>query len=101
MTVAWDLGFRDVTGDKLYLLISAPFAVQTMSSNGPDGKKWIVTKTVRVKGKPVCWCLPVEVKRGESVHVTLTEENAFDLDAAYDKAMKAAEEAKGEPKAPK
>jgi hypothetical protein len=94
MTVAWDSGFRSVTGDRLYLLIAATFTSHSMSSNGPDGKKWVVTKTVQIKGKPVCWCLPVEVKNGKSISVTLTERNAFDLDAAYDKAMKEAGEAK-------
>ena len=56
---------------------------------------------MRVKGKYVCWCVPVEVKKGESVRVTLTDRNVFDLDTAYKKAMKAAEEAKDEPNDPK
>ena len=36
-----------------------------MMSNSPTGKKWIVTKIVVLDGKPICWCIPVEVKIGE------------------------------------
>lgn len=97
MCAAWDSGFKDVTGDRLYLLTSALGTGHCISSNGPDGKKWIVTKTVQIDGKLVCWCLPVQMKRGELVDVTLTEQNAFDLDKAYDDAMKAAEQKKKEP----
>ena len=41
----------------------------------------------RVKGKPVCWCLPVELKAGEWLSVVLNEKNMFDVRAVYDKAM--------------
>jgi len=92
MEVYWDLGFKKVTGDGLYLLTKNPgrFTSGTvMSSNGPGGKKWIVTKTVRVDGKPVCWCVPVEVARGKSIDLTFDKSNTFDLGTAYDNAMKA------------
>jgi type II secretory pathway component GspD/PulD (secretin) len=92
MTVSWDLSFKEVKGDRLYLLTSEPETSlrrtsHGFSSNGPDGKKWIVTKAVRIKGKPACWCLPVEVKKGRNVDVTLSEDNLFDLASAYGKAM--------------
>lgn len=92
MEVYWDLGFKKVTGDGLYLLTKHPgrFTSGTvMSSNGPGGKKWIVTKTVRVDGKPVCWCVPVEVARGKSIDLTFDKSNTFDLRTAYDNATKA------------
>lgn len=97
MAVSWDLGFRAVTGDHMYLLTSLPpdpnkqrFAgfFHSLSSNGPDGKKWVVTKSVRIKGEPVCWCIPVEVKTGESVQVSLTEKNMFDLETVFDETMR-------------
>ena len=47
---------------------------------------------MRIKGKPVCWCLPVEVKPGEPIKVTLTEDNVFDLGAAVDDALGAEKE---------
>jgi len=59
-----------------------------MSSNAPDGKKWIVTKAVDIKGKPVCWCIPVEVKTGKQIEVTLNESNIFDLRTTYDNVMR-------------
>ena len=86
MTVAWDTGFREVTGDQLYLLTGTPGDSHGFASNRSAGIKWIVTKIVRIKGKPVCWCLPVEVKPGEPIKVTLTEDNVFDLEAVFNDA---------------
>jgi len=88
MTAIWDLGFKDVTGDKVYLLTSAPGVSHNLSSNGPDGKKWIVTKVVRIKGQPVCWCIPTEVKTGNQIEVTLSEKTVFPLEAVYGKVMR-------------
>jgi hypothetical protein len=88
MTVCWDLGFKEVTGDQVNLLISAPGVYEGVSSNAPSGKKWFVTKIVRIKGKPVCWCIPVTVETGKETQVTLTENNMFDLESAFDKAMR-------------
>jgi hypothetical protein len=88
MWAQWDRGFKEISGDRLYLLTSDnphPF-----ESNAPDGKKWIVTKVRLTKGKPVCWCIPVEVKYGEEIKVTLTEKNVLDLGAAADSAIKEA-----------
>ncbi len=91
MAVAWDQGFKEVSGAELYLLArrsSHDFsATTTLSSNSPGGKKWIVTKTVRINGKPVCWCIPVEVKTGERIDVTFDKKNMFDLRTVYDNAM--------------
>src|SRR5208337_5268076 len=77
MKVTWDLGFRKVTGDGLYLLTKLPgnFSATGLSSNGPGGKKWIVTKTVDIKGKPACWCIPIEVKTGKSINITFSKSN--------------------------
>lgn len=87
MTVSWDLGFEEVTGDKVYLLTRARKNSQGYSSNAPDGKKWIVTKVVQIKGKPVCWCIPVTVETGKEIIIKLTGDNIFDLESAFDKAM--------------
>jgi hypothetical protein len=61
-----------------------------ISSNEPEGKKWLVTKVVEVKGKPVCWSVPVEVKTGEMVRAALTEDNELDLGAAFASAVREA-----------
>jgi beta-lactamase regulating signal transducer with metallopeptidase domain len=86
MTVQWDSGFKEISGDRLYLLTSDH--LHPLTSNGPDGKKWVVTKVRMTKGKPVCWCVPVELKYGEEVKVTLTEKNVLDLGAAIDTALR-------------
>ena len=87
MRVHWNQGFEEVTGDKVYLLIRAPRSSQSFSSNAPDGKKWIVTKTVQIKGKPVCWCIPVTVETGKEIHITFTNDNMFDLGSEFDKVI--------------
>jgi beta-lactamase regulating signal transducer with metallopeptidase domain/protocatechuate 3,4-dioxygenase beta subunit len=87
MTVNWDLGFRDVTGADLHLLASSQFGGHSAMSNAPEGKKWIVTKTVQIGGRPTCWCIPVEVKKGQEVAVTLSESNTFDLEGTFQSAM--------------
>jgi hypothetical protein len=96
MRNAWDSGFKEITGDQLSLLTSAPGVPgsHNFSANTPDGRKWIVTKTVQIKGKPVCWCVPVEVKKGERVKVSLTDGNRFDVGAAFDDAMREPEPGK-------
>ena len=84
LMVAWEQGFRDVPGDKVYLLTSAP---NLFSSNGPGGSKWIITKIVQIKGKLLCWCIPVEVQTGKEVHITLSEQNALDPASAFEQAI--------------
>jgi beta-lactamase regulating signal transducer with metallopeptidase domain len=93
MTVAWNFGFKKVTGDNLHLLAKRPggYSKTAMSSNRPGGKKWIVTKTVQIDGKPVCWCIPVEVTKGKNIDVTFDKSNTLDLRSAYDNAMKDSE----------
>lgn len=88
MTVSWDLGFEEVTGDKVYLLTRAHKVSHSFSSNAPDGKKWIVTKTVQIKGKPVCWCIPVTVETGTEIHIAFTNDNMFELKSEFNKVMR-------------
>jgi hypothetical protein len=88
MSVNWDWGIKQVTGDKLNLLKSAISNSHCVSSNSPVGKKWIVTKIVRIKGKPVCWCMTAEVKMGEQTEVIFTEDNVFGLEDVLDAVMR-------------
>ena len=87
MAANWDRGFKSVTGDQLYMLANSLDSVPSVSSNSPAGKRWVATKTVRIDGKPTCWCIPVEVKTGEDIGVTFDKSNTFDLRSVYDKAM--------------
>jgi hypothetical protein len=89
MSSIWDESFKKIPGNHVYQLKSS--ARPLVSANGSDGKKWIVTKVVEIKGKPVCWCLPVEVTTGKEINVTLTEDNSFDLGSAFDSAVRESE----------
>jgi len=92
MKVDWDNGFNKVTGADLVLLTTPPGVV--ISSNGPAGKKWVVTKCRDIDGRPVCWSIPIEVKIGKRENVTLNKDNTFDLQTPYDAAMNEPESAR-------
>ena len=87
LQVHWNRQFRQATGDRVYLLGSAPNRSDCFSSNGPDGLKWFATKIVEIKGDPVCWCLPTEVRTGSQVDVWFNRSNVFDLASIYDRIM--------------
>jgi hypothetical protein len=90
MKIDWDSGFASVTGVDLFLLTNSPRAKSSgtvLSSTEPAGKKWIVTKCVDIDGRPYCWSIPVELKIGKPVFVTLDKSNTFDLQRPYDAAM--------------
>jgi hypothetical protein len=82
-----------VTGDNLWLLTQPG---NNLSSTSPAGKKWVATKTVRIKGRPICWSIPIEVKTGKQVTVTFNEGNTFDLQTSYDDVMKQSDESTDE-----
>jgi hypothetical protein len=81
LSVAWDLGFKEVTGDRVHLLTSAPGVQHIAASAGPGGKKWIITKTTRINGKLVFWSIPIEVEMGKEIQINLTEKNMIDLES--------------------
>jgi hypothetical protein len=85
MEVAWNAGFQKVTGDNLWLLTNPG---NVLTSNAPAGKKWVIAKTVRIKEQPVCWSIPIEVKIGKPVNVTLNKSNTLDLRTPYNDVMR-------------
>lgn len=78
----WDEIFEDISGDKVYLLRGKGSA----SSNVP-GKRWVVTKIADVDGRLICWCVPVELKIGEEMTVTLDKGNIFDISEVFDESL--------------
>lgn len=77
MSVTWDILFRKITGDELYLLV--PGEPNILSSNDVPGKIWLVTKCSSRKGEPVVWVIPVDVKTGVCLDVKFTMENSISL----------------------
>ena len=45
--VAWDVQFREINGDEVYLLVKGD--MNGFSSNKPDGQYYLVTKTTLIK----------------------------------------------------
>lgn len=85
---AWDLMFRRITADQLYLLTPAPRGTFCLTANTPSGRKWLVTKVVTIDKKAFCWCMPIETNAGETIQIVLNQDNILDLTEVYDIVMK-------------
>jgi len=84
MSVYWNDAFKSVTGDRVHLLTPGWHAI---SSDGEEGPRWIITKTVTIGGQPICWSIPVETVKGTTVDVKLTPRNRFDLLDAFESVL--------------
>lgn len=84
LEVSWNLCFKGITGDNLYLITREP----KIYSHDQEGKIWVVTKSVIIAKRPVCWYIPLTVKRGEQYQVLLTPKNRIDLEELYNKLIK-------------
>ncbi len=90
----WDLAFMDLTGEKVFLLedFGEPPALKKQNeqgqeiyvvrkasvgimSNGPEGRKWLVTKVVQREDERYCWCLPFEARAGSPATLRLDRTN--------------------------
>jgi hypothetical protein len=85
---SWNLGFREVSGDCVSLLTASDHPGMMVGSNSKGGKRWVVTKVTVVRGKPVCWCIQVNVARGRTVEVELTRRNRFHLLPRFERAVR-------------
>jgi hypothetical protein len=80
VSVAWNMGFREVTGDELYLLAAeSGGSGMSFTANTPDGPRWLIAKVRRIEGAPVCWSLPFKADRDQEASLTLTGANRLDL----------------------
>jgi len=79
-SVLWDLLFRSVTGDEVYLLGANPNVSMGLASNAPGGKKWLVTKIARKGETNYCWSIPFTTAPGQDVTIQLTTQNALRLE---------------------
>lgn len=76
--VAWDVQFRGINGDEVYLLVKGD--VNGFSSNKPEMKYYLVTKATVIKGRPAVWFIPVKVKTGKEKNIVLSDSNILYLD---------------------
>jgi len=76
--VAWDVQFREINGDEVYLLIKGD--VNGFSSNKPDGQYYLVTKATLIKDKPAVWFIPVKVETGKEKKILLEDSNVIYLE---------------------
>ena len=76
--VAWDIQFREMPGDEVYLLVKSD--MNGFSSNKPDGQYYFVTKTTLIKDTPSVWFIPVKVMTGREMKILLDDSNVISLD---------------------
>jgi len=93
MITSWNQVFDGVE-TKFASLSPASTPRLFIASSEPANRKWIVTKTAMLKREShiVCWSLPVEVKVGKILPITLSESNCLRLDSIYEQAMEAINE---------
>jgi hypothetical protein len=94
IVISWNAGFKKITGDMVGVLRNG--APHPAGGFGAAAKKWVVTKAVTMKGKPVCWSVPIEPKpvdqnTAQIESVDLNEKTMIDLQALFDKAMREAD----------
>lgn len=78
--MAWDAVFEKVNGLEVGLLPPMSENQFSLRSNGSEGKKWLVTKVAtRRNGDPICWSLPLQVRKGGKYRLRLDETNYLDL----------------------
>ena len=85
----WDMTFRDIAGDQVYLLcdyrteegdeVNPGFIL----SDSTEEVNWLTTRLVRHATKPICWCIPLEAHQGETIRVILDEGNVYNLEEEY------------------
>jgi hypothetical protein len=95
----WDAGFRDVTGDQVYLLtpdeLESPEASDlrsgdqpvtftrvylTIGSNAPAGARWLVTRSLIHDDRALVWSLHVDTVVGRTKSLVLHAANVLDLE---------------------
>lgn len=96
ISVTWDGLFHTTPGDQVYLLIPSrskndPARVRKslVSSNAPQGRRWLTTRVTILDDRPICWCIPFGAATGESVEIGLRQENLFDLWQEYQQCVEA------------
>ena len=92
LAALWDLGFRDLGGDQVYLLpseaappsekgktVTLTRAFVMISSNEHAGIRWLATRAILHDDSALAWSLPIETVAGRTTSVLLDAANALDL----------------------
>lgn len=80
--VDWDIIFKNVTGDNVYLLKPKTTKNDSsmVSANTPNAKRWLVTKSALKKdGSFKCWIIPFNTKIGTVIDININDNNNFDI----------------------
>jgi len=92
---AWDELSAQTEGSRMLLAVPKDPPTQTggdtflvhlsavvISSSGPatTRQKWLLSRTCMFLDKPVAWCVPISLAPGTTQTITLSQDNATDLE---------------------
>ncbi len=79
--IAWNSIFRDYPASDVSFLENNPEKGSKHGYGSSSFKRtWLVTKAIGSNGKQVCWGLRLNVKKGKTIEVKLTDKNAVSGD---------------------
>jgi hypothetical protein len=76
----WDLLFKEVKGNEVFLMTTqGSFAIGEMADipigEKPVTKKWLISKTFILDGKPYCFAVPLDAENGANLSCKLDKSN--------------------------
>jgi hypothetical protein len=102
MATAWNRIFRDVSGDRVFLLyrstdkpvgylddkggtlrIENQVLPCLIPSTSVKEKCWLASKTTEYGGKPVCWLVPIKPRPKHTLTIALDNGNLYDLEREF------------------
>jgi hypothetical protein len=84
--VGWDFLFYTVKGSDVFLLNNkgAIFSQSSVDSNTyKNAKKWLISKSFIIDGKPSCFAIPLNVDNGAKLKCVLNKSNMISLTEIY------------------
>jgi hypothetical protein len=75
--VGWDFLFKTVEGNNVYLLTNK--GCKYMADITPITKKWLISKTFTIDGKPYSFAVPLNAKNGANLECKLDKSNMISL----------------------
>jgi hypothetical protein len=91
ITVNWDLLFKTVTANKLYLLNEKDtnyYWATEGKLNSHSKYVWLASKSFTIGGKPYCYVVPFVVSNGSNLSCKLDKSNLISLTEVYKEQIK-------------
>ena len=83
--IPWNNMFRQISGNKINLLVSHSQIGSSMSSNERIDRIWIVTKVHMQNQSPVVWVFELHPQIRKTINLKINEDNCLDPCDLYKK----------------